>query len=91
MARFAEQAPPDPQYEATVKAKDDMYSFLQKKGITDAGVGVGYDDKTQKWCLAIHLQSPIPPESDSELSKVLEGNWEGTEVRVKYVGRIVAY
>jgi hypothetical protein len=91
MDRFAEQTQPDPQYEAMVKAKNDMYSFLQKKGMADVGVGIGYNEKTQKWCLAIHLQSPVPVESDPDLSKLLEGNWKGTEVRVKHVGRIVAY
>lgn len=88
---FETQAQPDPQYEAVEKAKDEMYSFLQKKGITDAGVGVGYNEKTERWCLAIHLQSPIPPEPDPDLSNLLGGNWKGTEVKIKHVGRIVAY
>jgi hypothetical protein len=91
MARFAEHTPPDPQYEATVKAKEEIYSFLQEKGMTNVGVGIGYNKETQKWCLAIHLQNPLPPQPDAELKKVLKGDWNGMEVRVKHVGQVIAY
>jgi hypothetical protein len=90
MARLTVNTPPNPQYEEAVKAKEEVYLFLQQKGVKNAGVGLGYNQNTKKWCLAIHLQNP-PNDPDFELSKVLEGDWNGTEVRVKHVGRIVAY
>jgi hypothetical protein len=90
MARLTSSSQPNQQYEDTIKAKEDIYLFLQRKGVENAGVGLGYNQDTKKWCLAVHLQNPLQ-NPDPELSKVLEGDWHGTEVRVKHVGSIVAY
>jgi hypothetical protein len=90
MVRISANTPPDPQYEETVKAKDEMYWFLKQKGVENAGVGVGYNRTAKKWRLAIHLQT-VPINPDPELNEVLQGHWKGNEVEVKHVGQIIPY
>jgi hypothetical protein len=46
MARLTVNTPPNPQYEEAVKAKEEVYLFLQQKGVKNAGVGLGYNQNT---------------------------------------------
>jgi hypothetical protein len=82
MNKFVSQ---NQQHNHLIEARDEVYVFLKGSGIEGAGVGVGYSEDTQKPCLFIHLEKPLPP----ELNQKLQHYWPGTEVEV--VGRAIAY
>jgi hypothetical protein len=84
MAR-SKRKPTNQQYRDMLRAKDKVNSFLQQKGVANAGVGLGFNRETLSWRLAIHLESPLPP----ELTQILQSDWPGTEVKV--VGPMVLY
>jgi hypothetical protein len=81
----SKRKPANQQYQDVLKARDKVNSFLQQEGVANAGVGFGFDRDTQSWRLAIHLESPLPP----EITQFLQSSWPETEVRV--VGPMILY
>jgi hypothetical protein len=84
MARFAENAPQNQKYEQILESRDKVHLFLEKQGVTNAGVGVGYN-KNRDFCLVIHLENDLP----IDIGKKLQELWPGTKIEV--VGHANAY
>lgn len=84
MARFAKSTPPNPKYEQILESRDKVCLFLEKQGVTNAGVGVGHN-KNRDFCLVIHLENDLPIHIGEKLQEL----WPGTEIEV--VGHANAY